>query len=381
MDILDLYNVLVDEKYGIISSCESVESYFGLPHIYRYIAEVNLPKVSEEYDVRGYGYAFTRRRAITKALGEGIERYSGALFDDNVSYCNLNQSVPLSKIDEQLLSFISSTFYRDNNTDDYNNWTWCDSLYGKEKLFPVFWIKYPSEHSALGSTSGMAAGCSEHDAKSRAVSECLERHICAEYWLNKTPAYKIRENSLNYYNRSIISSFKQSGIAIDLYYIHNEWQIPCYIARASNSDHKHFSNRPSSYIVGKVGAGDDLHVTSLLEELIGGYFSLCELCDDEKNSVRPLDSIEHLSAMHYSSKPIPIENISGETDLVKTHSSMLEIAINNRLPIYIKNITPCDVREINLFVYKAISPSLSQIHEGNIFNKGVQKCEGYYPFL
>lgn len=389
MDILEKERYIVNKEYGIISENIDVQSVFGLPFIHRMISDVNIKEISDKYDIKGYGYSFLEKNAKRKAMGEALERYAGALGREDKITCEFQKLQNVNEIDIDLVRFFDSDLYQVNNLNNKSiDWERCTNIYnGEKKYFPLFWIKYPyfekgEDYSFLGSTSGMAAAISEEKAIENSICECLERHICAEWWLKRKNTYKIDIKQLDHFNQSILKHFADCALKIEIYYLENEWNIPCYAARIINVDIHNFPKRPLNYMVAKVGRGDNLHVTSLLEELIGGYYSLLEIYNDKEYLLLKKNNISIQNALYYGKKFVNMDYKNLENiDLIIEGKNVTEIAIDNQIPIYIKNITPCDLESLDIVVYKAISTKLLRIHDGYLFGKGVYAYDQRYPFI
>lgn len=387
MDLLELENLIVDEKYGIVSDISNIESIFGLPFIYRKIANVQIKNISKYYDVSGYGYAFDDKYAKTKALGEALERYTGAIqikSDCKASYVNLKNDLSIAT---NLDAFFNSELYLSNNMNIKTiDWTLCRGLHNNEhKLFPSFWINYPcydgnNDYSYFGSTSGMAVAMSKENAIDNAVCECLERDICANFWVNNKPIYELDFTQLDHINKKIIYNFANCGFKIDLYYITNKWDVPCYAAKITNVELQRFSKRPLNYMVAKVGNGCNRHIYSLLGELIGGYYSLMEICQDSDYLLSVGNNIAIQNALHFSKNKILINSI-GKCNLKTLDIPVLQKVIRDCIPIYVKNIASSDLNSMGIHAYKAISTKLKRFHDGYLYGDGVIKNEKKYPFI
>ncbi|MBR3163230.1 MAG: YcaO-like family protein [Clostridia bacterium] len=366
-------------RCGISLPIRKVNTNFcDIPDIYNY----SVPEDSiETWRTASGSISFDENKAIMGAIGEALERYSGAI-------CKFE----LKKIsDLKGKTVIPYTEFALFSNEQYNNpdFKWNrpnpeDQYYGKVfSLYDNREVYVPQELIGLGSrvdtvtipstSTGIAAHTSINKALLSAIQEILERDALTVYWMNSLGGREIplsekylkevRQKKGKVYcfditqdwnpfavvmvcgyllkeNQKIISmgvacreNYEQ---AIEKAYL--EWIQGCTFARYFDEYNDEIEIEDNSDIV-----DFDLHAV---------YYTKYP---DKWNDV-PL--IKNKVNYKYTERNQDLKNKSTEEKI----EFLLEKLKKENIRLYYKNLTSVDVKDIGAYVVRVISPELSLIH-------------------
>ena len=151
------------------------------------------------------GSAFTWEESRARALGEAVERFCAAVYDERTFVLDCQRSLAPEAIDPSSVALFSATQYREPGfafqpftKETRVAWTWGYSLLQRAPvLVPAAFVYRPywpvEGEAAIGDfpTTGLACGNSLADAILHGLYETVERDAIMITWLNRLPARRI----------------------------------------------------------------------------------------------------------------------------------------------------------------------------------------------
>ena len=151
------------------------------------------------------GSAFTWEESRARALGEAVERFCAAVYDERTFVLDCQRNLAPEAIDPSTVALFSAAQYREPGfafqpfTEETRvTWTWGYSLLRRAPvLVPAALVYRPywpiEDEAAIGDfpTTGLACGNSLADAILRGLYETVERDAIMITWLNRLPACRV----------------------------------------------------------------------------------------------------------------------------------------------------------------------------------------------
>jgi ribosomal protein S12 methylthiotransferase accessory factor len=151
------------------------------------------------------GSAFTWEESRARAVGEAVERFCAAVYDERTFVLDCQRSLAPEAIDPSSVALFSATQYREPGfafqpftKETRVAWTWGYSLLQRAPvLVPAALVYRPywpiEDEAAIGDfpTTGLACGNSLADAILHGLYETVERDAIMITWLNRLPARRI----------------------------------------------------------------------------------------------------------------------------------------------------------------------------------------------
>ena len=151
------------------------------------------------------GSAFTWEESRARALGEAVERFCAAVYDERTFVLDCQRNLAPEAIDPSMVALFSAAQYREPGfafqpfTEETRvTWTRGYSLLQRTPvLVPAAFVYRPywpiEDEAAIGDfpTTGLACGNSLADAILRGLYETVERDAIMITWLNRLPARRI----------------------------------------------------------------------------------------------------------------------------------------------------------------------------------------------
>ncbi len=170
-------------------------------------SSLGAPAVGERYvcpQVCG-GSAFTREESRARALGEAVERFCAAVYDERTLVLDCQRNLAPEAIDPSTVALFSAAQYREPGfafqpfTEQTRiTWTRGYSLLRRAPtLVPAALVYRPywpvEDEAAIGDfpTTGLACGDSLADAILRGLYETVERDAIMITWLNRLPGRRV----------------------------------------------------------------------------------------------------------------------------------------------------------------------------------------------
>ena len=151
------------------------------------------------------GSAFTWEESRARALGEAVEQFCAAVYDERTFVLDCQRNLAPEAIDPSTVALFSAAQYREPGfafqpfTEETRvTWTWGYSLLRRAPvLVPAALVYRPywpiEDEAAIGDfpTTGLACGNSLADAILRGLYETVERDAIMITWLNRLPACRV----------------------------------------------------------------------------------------------------------------------------------------------------------------------------------------------
>jgi ribosomal protein S12 methylthiotransferase accessory factor len=151
------------------------------------------------------GSAFTREESRARALGEAVERFCAAVYDERTFVVDCQRNLTPEAIDPSTVALFSAAQYAEPGfafqpfTEETRvAWTWGYSLLRRAPvLVPAAFVYRPywpiEDEAAIGDfpTTGLACGNSLAEAILHGLYETVERDAIMITWLNRLPARRI----------------------------------------------------------------------------------------------------------------------------------------------------------------------------------------------
>jgi ribosomal protein S12 methylthiotransferase accessory factor len=192
------------------------------------------------------GCGLTREIAWASAIGEAIERYAAAAYDESAlisaTYRDLRghgidavppESIPLySQRQYETPGFPYLPFHEDTRL----KWTWGTSLVsGRRLLVPACLVFIPFQEDARiadAVSTGLACDISTDGAALSGLYEVIERDAIMIMWLGELPAPRIETEALNSVGPIFDEIFRPSGLEFWLSDISSDLALPVVFALA-----------------------------------------------------------------------------------------------------------------------------------------------------
>lgn len=243
--LLDLLPVLVDERTGIIGRLEEQPRQVNMPSLFYYLAHGADTRLLTEagYAATAAGVSVDRDKAISKAVGEAVERYCGGIPDPGRLVFSSFRSLAERAVDPGSFALFSNAQYEQPGfpfqpfTAD-TSVRWIRGLDLDDRmpvLVPAALVHVPyrflpdeAVFCRPGST-GLAAHCSFEEAALNGLLEVIERDCLSITWQARMVRPLIDIRSLPGSLASLLERFTCLGYSVALVDIRNETGIPAVL--------------------------------------------------------------------------------------------------------------------------------------------------------
>jgi ribosomal protein S12 methylthiotransferase accessory factor len=404
--ILDRWDELVDPRVGIIREIRELPVDDDEPDFFHYLStacDTSAFGVLSNFGNNG-GVATTRRRAIAKAMGEAVERYCSAMFDE----ADLVHA-PYDELDRPATPPEAFALYtpEQHAAPDFPwrpftrgaqvAWTKGTSLLdGRDTLVPAAAVYVPYHYRmARGDTpimqpisTGLACGSSRVGATLGALCEAVERDAFTITWQARLSRPRVARESLPDEAEDAVRRYEAAGLRVEVVDITTDIGCPTLLTVALGS-------APTSPAVAVAAACDPSPATALLK-------SLEELAHTRKYAAQlraltppvPLDFAaehpavqtqrEHLraycpqEAIEHAASLFAAEETRGMPDALSyaradaapdPESSMLDALVARLVALDLEpvacDLTTPDVDALGLAVVRAVVPGLHPLFMGH----------------
>lgn len=393
-------DLLIDNDIGIISSISQVPRFANDPEFFHYsgkAANTSAFDMEKNFSNSG-GASIDRDIAISKAIGEAVERYSSAIFDfDELQLTSYNQT-KLNCVHPNRFALYSESQY---NTEGFRfvqftadtpiKWTEMSDILKSESVFlpaaavymPYYYYQGNGDSPILQPIStGLACHGSFEKAAISAISEVIERDAVMICWQAQLSMPQIRIETLSDSNYDIIKRLEKNGSKVVMLDITLDHGIPTILSVI-------ISDNPESPALIFAGAADpdpERAACKSLEELphTRRYCSRLmryspKFKAEFPDHVNVADQAEHLhfycdhdnsgyADFIFRSKKRKafdeIQSLADEKSPKRTLHNMLK-ALNNVGEIaYLKDLTSVDIKETGLYVVRAVLPGFQRLAMG-----------------
>jgi ribosomal protein S12 methylthiotransferase accessory factor len=276
--ILDRWDHVVDPRFGIIRQLRELEIDDDEPDFFHYLStacDTRAFTALRNFGNNG-GVGTTRPRAIAKAMGEAVERYCAAIFDDRelvrASYRELrDRATPPDAFSlyrpEQLAApgFPWLPFTEETQVA----WTRGRSLLdGDDVLVPAAAVHVPFVYRlALGDvpvmepiSTGLACGSSYETATCSALCEAVERDAFTITWQARLSRPRVPRRGLPAEVLDLLRRYEDVGLGVEIADITTDLGIPTLLTVA-------IGRAPTSPAIAVAAACDPSPTTALVKSL------------------------------------------------------------------------------------------------------------------
>ncbi len=245
--LTDIVTRLIDSKTGIIQRCYELTPQADAPQFFHYYAHTsNCAAFSDNGNFRNTGgVATTRKLAMAKAIGEAIERYSSALFDQQAFPLENYQSGHLTKISPRSFNYFSDEQFN-NPSFPYVpftektlvRWSPAINLSTFEEIYvpaSAIWMPYFYDTEAgelpimQPISTGLSAHCSLVEATLGGLLEVVERDSFSLTWQGCLSHPKVIIETLSDANYELVQRIEAAGHEVHLMNATMELGIPVVI--------------------------------------------------------------------------------------------------------------------------------------------------------
>ncbi|OEK07534.1 hypothetical protein A8C32_17205 [Flavivirga aquatica] len=390
----------LDPDYGIIRYIKELPLMPEEPDIFITVAEFQDPFIVSprgedrkfRMDRQSAGASLDRESSIWSAIGEGIERFGGAVYDpDSITWA--------ASKDLQADNFVHPNDFILFSKDQYDNpnikytrhnpnipigWTTAKRLSDQKKVyFPAslaffaYEYKDKSEYLTDSYSTGLACGPTKEWAACSGLYEVIERDAYSLHWAAKQSPKKIEiEQAIDCADpelKKLLIDVKRKGIELFLCDITNDIGVPTIMAISK------IPNKPGIAL----GASSNLCIkTALKKAIVESFhtFNWCLITESKDEKIKKEEILMFLDHVRYymeneeqeqfadffwktTERSELLDGLSSTSPLsTLDHAQQLEILVSKLEKLghhsYLIDITPNDIANLGLHVTKAVVPSL-----------------------
>jgi bacteriocin biosynthesis docking scaffold, SagD family len=396
--LLENINRIIDEKIGIVRYAIDTGIWPGEPTFFHYSASAcnTQALVKQRNFAHGGGASVNKEIALSKAIGECIERYCSALYDVttlNVSSYNEvdfpcvhpSEFALFSKEQYENPSFPWNPFTEETPVRwvtgyDLTNGTPCGVPACMVYLPYKYFVKFKDMPIVQPISTGLACHSTQSNAMISAICEVIERDAFTILWQRSLAPPIIENDSLPEKIKDLIYRFTVTGSTVTLFDITLDHKVPTILSIQTNN----IPTRPALTVAASCSPDPVEAAIKSLEELAHTYHYMVKLYQSrslDNDSATPEQVIDQESHLRYwcdhkhvnqadflfnKNKRISFNDIiriSGNS-----REEMLFAIINaiknvgNRVIVY--DLTTSDIRELGLTVVRALVPGFHPLFMG-----------------
>jgi len=394
-------DLIIDTDIGLILDIKQVPRFACDPEFFHFSGKAaNTSAFSTEKNFCNSGGAsVSRDLAISKSIGEAVERYASAIFDiDSLPLCTYNEADFPCVHPDKFALYGRDQYMREDfkfvpfNADTPVRWTEVIDMLNEETVFvpaaavymPYYYYQGTGDSPILQPIStGLACHGSFTNAAISAISEVIERDAVMICWQAQLSMPQIRIETLSDSNYEIVKRLEKNGSKLVMLDITLDHGVPTILSIL-------VSDNPESPALIFAGAADpdpERAVCKSLEELphtrryCSRLMSYSPTFQAEfPDHANVTDQAEHLhfycdhGNAHYADFIFKsnkrksfdeINSLAGESTK-GTLNNLLQAVNNIGESIYLKDLTSADVKELGLFVIRAVLPGFQRLSMGYI---------------
>lgn len=202
------------------------------------------PLVGIHGNDRSSGAGLSREEAVMGAIGEAVERYACAFYDEkSLIYASFDQLHQEAVLPESFAMFSTAQYEQDPELPRFTRdlglrWARAHSLcYHRDVLVPAQFVYMPYRYGgepmlAMTTSSGLACGSSFAEAALSGLLELVERDAVMTFWLNQVTGSRLIVDPASRFYRDYSQRLQRSGVAYHLFDFTTDLGIPCVFAVA-----------------------------------------------------------------------------------------------------------------------------------------------------
>jgi len=232
--LFDVVDILVDERVGVIKYVCELPREPGAPDCFHFYAQASSTSafVAQKNFANAGGASADRSLAMAKAIGEAVERYCSAIYDQEDFPLTSFESAPFRSIPPEEFALHSHEQYQQPGfpyvpfeRSTLVRWApTLDALTGETCHIPASMVYMPyyfdegdgERPIAQRISTGLACHCSFAEAAVSSICEVIERDAFTITWQARLDRPQIRLDTLSDRNRELVSRFERSGHAVTL---------------------------------------------------------------------------------------------------------------------------------------------------------------------
>lgn len=211
----------IDSKTGIIRDAVIFRNHALDPKVFCAIANPAslLPHLGYDFDNRGAACGLTRSRALIRAVGECIERYSSAFYNERDLVFDTSENLSANRIEHYSHSLFYPFSEQQYNSREFRfkriesgteiHWVSATDFSLSTKVFvpascvflPYRFEKEPISHDPI--STGLAAGISIDDCIEKGVAEIVERDALMIAWKSSLTPTRINIDGIETHHPEI----------------------------------------------------------------------------------------------------------------------------------------------------------------------------------
>ena len=248
--LANIVDAIVDEQVGIVKYVKEFRRESGMPDFFCYYAKAcNTLAFSKNKNFSNTGGAsIFRELAVAKAIGEAVERYCSAIFDQDQLPLISYQDAPFSCMAPEDFALYSEEQYRRPDfpyrpftSSTPVRWTPARDLFTNETcylpaatVFMPYWYDEKNGETPIVQpiSSGLACHCSFEEAAISAICEVIERDAFMITWQAAISPPAINLETLSPENQDLVSRFERTGNSVFLFHLAMDYEVPVVLAVA-----------------------------------------------------------------------------------------------------------------------------------------------------
>ena len=396
LELSEMIAELVDSRFGIIRRVWERPRETGNPDFFYFIAEACDTSAfcpNRNFSITA-GSSIDRDRAVSKAIGEAIERYCSAiylhdelpLFSFASAPCPCIQPSQFALFSEKQYESIGFSYapFREDTVV-----RWCETTdlnTGMTCFVPAAMVFIPyecdSEESSIVQpiSTGLACHVTKEEAALNAICEVIERDAFTITWQRCISPRQIMIDSLDPSNRELVERFERTGRNVLIYDIRLDLSVPTVLSIQKSDEPK----RPALVFAAAAALDPREAIRKSLEELaLTGHYmqevvtNVPRLVPDPMHS-NIVDQQSHLNFwcdhrnrdhaafMFRNTEKIELGAIANlsKSDPASDLRLLAEIVSNSGHRVLISDLTTRDVRDVGLSVVRALIPGFHPLFMG-----------------
>lgn len=395
--LFDLIPSLVDPEFGIIGQVISLPRQANMPDFMYFKAIVSNTGViggEENFSVAG-GTAVDRDRALAKAIGEGVERYSSGIYFKEDFVFGAFKDLQAKAIDPTLFTSFSKEHFENpafkfKFFDRDTKLHWCSTINlrsGEKALAPAALVYCPYNAAASKGeapimesiSTGLAAHLSYEAAALNGILEVVERDSFMLSWLSGETPIQIETDSLSDLHLEMIKRFERFGYRITLLNITSDTEIPTIMAvmKGEVNGSVPFLVAAATHLDPAIAAQKCLEELALIERYAKrakmtaadwypytDYNTVQYLIDHIRFWLDP-KRVEKSNFLLQSDQKIRLEDIKRKDSgsIKRDLNKVVQLIHNAGHEVYIADITTADVEALGFKVVRALVPGFLPLNK------------------
>ena len=402
-NLLDLVDRLVDDRVGVIRQVEEVRKEAGASDFLCFSAQtanVQIFNPSQHHGtIWGTGVAADRARAMTKAIGEAIERYCGANFCPDEFPVATYESADYPCVEPNEFALFSTEQYREPGFpyipfDRHTPIRWVSGLdlYTGEQLHlpaSMVFLGYACNQTvgeqsiAPQISTGLACHTSPIAAALSAICEVIERDALTITWQAILTRRQIDLNTLSARNASLVKRLRRPDASITLLHLNMDHDIPAILSLMRSRARE----APALMVAAAANLDPELAVQKSLEELAQScsFSHRIKMAWPDFNPGRDWEHVvdpESHAAVYFDQRRARFADFLVDTDEKMAFSDIDDLSTGNSADdlriivekvqavghrVLVADVTTEDIRSLGLWVLRAIVPGFHPLFIGHRF--------------